>query len=442
MYQGNKGLGKKNLDTILFLAEKLGNPQKHFKCIHIAGSKGKGSTATMLANVLQKAGYRTGLFTSPHILSFFERITQAGNPFASSIYETSASEFFKIFNLIPQNEFPQGILPSWFEMVSAYSFLCFKNAKCEYVVVETGLGGRLDATNIINPEFCIITPIEHEHAEILGNTLPQIAGEKAGIIKKNIPVISAKQKKTVLKTLKNYAQRQRADFFYTASHIAIKKITINDYAMTVEFLLKKSRQKIEFHMNLLGTVQAENALTVIFTMGTFFPHISLDLVLAAIGKVKIAGRFEIVPIKSQDKTATIIFDGAHTQNSIINTIQTFKKIFKQQKSFLLFSCAGDKNAKNLARIFKKYHFQKIFVTIPGTFKKANFNQIKTEFAYIASKTRAHFYANEDFSSIIKQAIDLSIEDNAKLFVTGSFYLITEVKKVLQKMESQNEVSVL
>ncbi|MGL4987267.1 MAG: bifunctional folylpolyglutamate synthase/dihydrofolate synthase [Treponemataceae bacterium] len=434
MNNGDKGVGKKNLETMQFLVNILDNPHTTYKSIHIAGSKGKGSIATLLANVLDAAGFKTGLFTSPHILSFFERITQAGTFFESTLYEKSAQEFYERFSSIPQKEFPCELFPSWFEMVTAYSFLCFKNAGCQYVVFETGLGGRLDATNVLTPEFCIITPIEYEHTEILGNSLAKIASEKAGIFKESVPVISTKQKCTTKRILKKIAKKKYAEFSYIPRHINLHSFFLHDLKMNVVLLLKKQKKKITFCMNLLGKAQAENAMCIIFAIKKFFPEISSSVLINGIKKTKITGRFEIFTLKKY--SISVIFDVAHTHDSLKSTLNAYQKIFSKQKAFLLFSCAGDKNISRLAKTFRKVRFQKIFVTIPGNFKKTNFIQLKNSFFKLSKKTKSDFSADENFSSIINNVFREAIENKIKtILVTGSFYLVAEVKKELEHFDA-------
>ena len=188
---------KKNifwLETMNFLCEKFNNPQNEIPCVHIAGSKGKGSTSVMIASILEEAGFKCGIYTSPHIIDFRERIKRPFSFFEDWVYEQAADELVCGIESILPEELPGQRAITWFELVTLYSFLCFKIAKVDYVVYEVGLGGRLDSTNIVKPLLSCIMPIELEHTEFLGNTVELIAEEKAGIIKKDIPVLISFQK--------------------------------------------------------------------------------------------------------------------------------------------------------------------------------------------------------------------------------------------------------
>ena len=202
---------KKNifwLETMKYLCERFNNPQNSYKTYHIAGSKGKGSVSSYIANILSSAGYKTGLYTSPHILNFSERIGSNAGPFSEEVYEKTVKELVHLVDSIIPENLPNEREATWFELVTLFAFLTFKNADCSHCVFETGMGGRLDATNVISPEVTIITPIELEHTEFLGDTLEKIAKEKAGIIKENIPVVSFYQKPEVKTILENIAKEK------------------------------------------------------------------------------------------------------------------------------------------------------------------------------------------------------------------------------------------
>ena len=222
---------KKNifwLDTMNYLCNRFDNPQKEYKAYHIAGSKGKGSVSSYISNILSSAGYNTGLYTSPHILNFSERIRCANNPFPEEIYEQTVKQIVPLVDSIIPENLPNQREATWFELVTLFAFLTFKNAGCTHCVFETGMGGRLDATNVINPEICIITPIELEHTEFLGDTLEKIATEKAGIIKENVPVISFNQKPEVKKVLIEKANEKNCKIYFLDEFLKSYNYEINN----------------------------------------------------------------------------------------------------------------------------------------------------------------------------------------------------------------------
>ncbi|WP_417428011.1 bifunctional folylpolyglutamate synthase/dihydrofolate synthase [Halpernia sp.] len=194
---------KPGLENIKKLCDFFGNPQENLKLIHIGGTNGKGSTSNMTASILQESGYKTGLYTSPHLVDFRERIKIKG--------ENCDIEF--VYNFIQKlKNLPQDILPSFFEFTTIMAFQYFKEKKVDFAIIEVGLGGRLDSTNIIRPILTAITNVDLDHQNLLGNTISEIAFEKAGIIKENIPIISGSENNEVLKILTKKAAEKNADF--------------------------------------------------------------------------------------------------------------------------------------------------------------------------------------------------------------------------------------
>ena len=208
MYQreGNKAF-KKTLANTEALCEKLGNPQHRFKSLHVAGTNGKGSCSHMLAAILQSAGYKTGLYTSPHLKQFTERIKVNG-------IEIGQQE---VVDFVSENKaIIESISPSFFEMTVAMAFDHFAKEAVEIAVIEVGLGGRLDSTNVINPEVCLITNIGLDHVDMLGETLPEIALEKAGIIKRHTPVVISEKQADVVPVFQQVAAQKNASLYFAS----------------------------------------------------------------------------------------------------------------------------------------------------------------------------------------------------------------------------------
>ena len=213
-YEKQKKNGDFSLKTIALLSNELDNPQLSYKTIHVAGSKGKGSVSTMCATILNMYGFSDGLYTSPHIINFLERVRSVKGFFHNKIYEESAGELVQFMEDIGERiELAGFSYPSWFELITLFAFIVFKKSNIDWGVFETGLGGRLDATNILQPNLSIITPIELEHTEYLGDTITKITYEKAGIIKQNTPVCVSAQNKEAEKILKKIARQKRAPIF-------------------------------------------------------------------------------------------------------------------------------------------------------------------------------------------------------------------------------------
>ncbi|MBP3773331.1 MAG: bifunctional folylpolyglutamate synthase/dihydrofolate synthase [Treponema sp.] len=489
---------KKNifwLDTMRFFCEKFGHPENFAPCFHVAGSKGKGSVSSFIASILDEGGYKTGLYTSPHILDFIERVSSPNGPFKEEAYDRAVQEIMDGVQSISQEELPGQRPITWFELVTLFSFLVFRQAKVDYSVFEVGLGGRLDSTNVISPICACITPIELEHTEFLGDTLEKIAYEKGGIIKENTPVVIARQQPNVRKVFEKIAAEKHAKAIFVEDTIEnlifkIKNITeciknntiltngnsefykncIKNHTslesqsvlplMSVSFSSKIFSRPVKTTLQLLGKFQAENAALAAIAVKTVLPTISEEVIEQGLAKAKLPARFEILgnPCNSKCDTlnstktqkSLIVLDGAHTVNSVTFTLETLNQVFGERKSkktgsslqekkqpefsefpapfrrrILLFACAADKDAKDIASLFKN-EFDEIFLTKPGDVKKADLEGLTR--AFDAAGLSYDF--SEDYKAQIKKAIKKAGEEEAILLITGSFYLVAEVKKLI------------
>ncbi len=416
------------LDTIDYLCKRFNNPQDAAPCIHVAGSKGKGSVSKMIATILQEAGYKVGLYTSPHIKDFRERIGSASGFFDDAIYEQAIKEIIpNVDSIIPEN-LPAERPLTWFELVTLYAFLCFRTAKTDWNVFEVGLGGRLDATNIIRPKLCCITPIELEHTEFLGDTLEKIAAEKAGIIKNCTPVLLARQQSEGVNiVLREKAFTRHAPHYFVEDLITRSFYSFNDKTHRMHVHLESSmfNRPVDADMRLLGKMQAQNAAMACIAAKKILPNIDEAIIERGLEKAFLPGRFEI-----RDKVAgygklKLILDGAHTLNSVRLTVDTLNKLFGSKKINLLFACAADKDVKDMAKTFK-YRFSHIYLTRPGEKKLSDLDAAISAFKAAELK----FTADADYKKIIKTALTTSAEEDAVLLVTGSFYLVSEVEEIL------------
>ena len=435
------------LDTVQFFCRKLGNPETFCPSVHIAGSKGKGSVSAMLSSILEESGAKTGLYTSPHIIDFIERIGTSHSCFSEEIYEKAAQELKSCVNSTKTDQLPGQRPVTWFELVTIYAFLCFRQAKNNFSVFETGLGGRLDATNVLTPELCILMPIELEHTQFLGSTLAQIAAEKAGIIKENTPVISARQENEAEKIFEEKAMEKNAPFYkieqlvdrlsieYTSR--CIKNNTLSENLSNKTFSLKENQPSTFQHfkmktqisgklfkkpvcaeLQLLGKIQAENAAIAACAAKLLLPQLDEEIIASGLEKAFLPGRFETISDR-------IILDGAHTVNSIKFTMNTFNTLFPQKKAHLLFACASDKDMTDIAELLKN-RFEKIILTKPGSVKHSDINALKLAF----DSAGLTYTAIEDYRTAIRKALENAEKEDAVLLATGSFYLVAEIKKEL------------
>src|SRR5450755_1905419 len=244
---------KADLTNIILLSEKLGNPEKKFKSIHVAGTNGKGSTSHMLASILQKAGYKTGLYTSPHLHDFRERIRINGH----MIPENNVIRFTeRIRHSIDQIE------PSFFEITVAMAFEWFAEEQIDIAVVETGLGGRLDSTNILVPEVSVITNISYDHMDLLGNTLQKIAFEKAGIIKPGVPVVIGEEQAEIKNIFEQVAEENRSPIHFASQKRFPGEWKTEGQLLYVQLTEVHNNNKKNFYLDLPGLYQLKNIVTV------------------------------------------------------------------------------------------------------------------------------------------------------------------------------------
>ncbi|UTC85542.1 bifunctional folylpolyglutamate synthase/dihydrofolate synthase [Treponema denticola] len=434
-YERNAHKDENNLKKMRKFADFFGNPQDDFLSIHIAGSKGKGSVSTMIASILKEAGKKTGLYTSPHVSDFRERMTQAGSFFDDEAYSASYKKIVEGFGAILKKE-PE-IDPGWFEIVTVTAFLLFSMQKTDWAVIETGMGGRLDMTNILKPRACVLTPIELEHTQYLGDTLEKIAFEKAGIIKQNTPVFCCKQPDEVLAVFKKRAAELNAEFFYIPDIVKEPvNYSLSKAGLKIDMEFKNShylsslfKRPIISNLKLLDLIQAENAALAACTVKYLFPEMDEAIIERGLASAWLPARFELLSDNPE-----IIIDGAHTKNSIALCMSTYTELVKE-KGTLIFACAEDKNVKDMVPFFKD-NFTKIIVTIPGASKKSNPDLSYTIFQEGLKASSCMVEKNADYEAVIKNEIIECREKKQPLLITGSFYLAAEAKRIHSLLSPQ------
>ncbi len=425
---------KKNifwLDTMKFLCNEFGNPQNEIPCFHVAGSKGKGSVSMMISCILEEYGKKVGLYSSPHILNFQERVSMPNKFFPDEVYSKSADE---LVNKIENLNFPDYLKErplTWFELTTLFAILCFKNANCDYSVYEVGLGGRLDSTNVINPLVSCISRIELEHTKFLGDTLELIASEKGGIIKQNIPVIISSQKESVKNVFRKIANEKNAPLSFVDEECEIKT-ELKNQNQYVEISSKNFLRTIKTNLKMLGKFQAENAALASLAVKKAIPEITEDEIEKGLSKAFLPARFEIVKnVPTFKNINTLILDGAHTLNSVNFTMETFNSLFpkSQNARLLLFACAADKDVEDIVYAFKN-QFYKIIITKPGFTKLSDLPRLEKAL----KNANIEFSCISDFNEAIEKSFKEADLKKATLLVTGSFYLVSEVKKFILNLE--------
>lgn len=328
-------LGSKlGLDRIKELLESIGNPQNKLKFVHIGGTNGKGSTAAMLSSVLEKAGYRVGLFTSPYIDFFNERMQINNIPISNNELAEIAT-YIRPFSDVMEDPATE------FELNTAIAMEFFYRNKCDIVVLEVGMGGELDSTNIIDtPELAIITAIGLDHVKELGGTIQAIAKTKAGIIKKNGDVLVYEQDKEITDIIEENCKEKNAHYF-SPDFSGLKLMSSDIYSQ--HFMYHDE----EFCIGLIGTYQIYNAvmaLRAVEILRTKGWHIGRDAVQEGLKAAKWPGRFEIIL-----REPVFIVDGAHNPHGIKATAASIKKHLKNQKVIFLFGVMADKDVENMLK---------------------------------------------------------------------------------------------
>ena len=293
-----------NLDRVRRLLALMGDPHRAFEAVHIAGTKGKGSTAAMIESVLRAAGYRTALYTSPHLHSFRERIQVAGELIPEGDLIRLVDEMRPLVSQVED--------VTTFEIITCLAFAWFAEQGVQWAVVEVGLGGRLDATNVLDPKVTVITPISLDHVAILGDTLAQIAGEKAGIIKPGVPLASAPQPDEALETIRDACERQGAPLTVVGRDWTWQSgaANLDGQAFTVRH---GEREEIALHLPLLGEHQLANATTAIATLALLERdglRVPVSALRGGLGTVRWPGRLEVL-----GRAPVVVADGAHNGDS-------------------------------------------------------------------------------------------------------------------------------
>ena len=390
-----------NLKNMHLFASLWGHPESAYKSVHIAGSKGKGSVSIMLSSILKEVGYKVGLYTSPHVEDFRERVSCGGSFFSDEAY---GKGYKKIIDFFEKNLKDNPSLdPTWFEIVTMLAFVMFRDEKCEWAVFETGMGGRLDTTNILTPECSVICPIELEHCQYLGDTKEKIAKEKAGIIKEGKPVFCFEQEAGVLEVFSDKAKKSHSSFYYLPDMIQDIKMkpSLDGLALSLSFsksydFLSSFTRPINCTLSFIDTVQAKNAALASVVAKYLIPSIKEDVIERGLACAWLPARFELY-----SRSPLVILDGAHTQKSIEYCVETYKKTI-QEKCILLFACADDKDTTHIAPLFSDI-VDKIYITIPGNFKKSNIKKVEEDFMHCYKNS--HINVSTDYQNIISMSYD-------------------------------------
>ncbi len=406
---------KPSLDNTLRLCEALGNPQQKFQSVHIAGTNGKGSTSHMLAVVFQKCGYKTGLYTSPHLVDFRERIRIGGTP----VEKAWVVDF--VDRVMPEIE---RIQPSFFEITVVMAFQYFAEQGVEVAVVETGLGGRLDSTNVITPELSIITNISYDHADLLGPTLAHIAREKAGIIKPGVPVVIGEwgsEERAVV--FEETAEARGSEIIWAEDQYAILPRGVHDGSACYSAYHRPSKETTEFRTDLLGRYQASNMATTLAALDALrgvewnLPPAAVQDALGNVrGTTGLRGRWEVL----QD-SPFVVADVAHNTAGLEAVLAQWGDIPARRKHIVA-GFVRDKDVSSALLLFPKdaqYYFCN--AAIPRALPAE-------ELAALAEQAGLPGKAYDSVEAAVGAAFGALAPEDA-LLITGSFFVVGEALEV-------------
>jgi len=404
---------KMDLANTLTICSHLNNPETRFKSIHVAGTNGKGSVSHMLASILQEQGYKTGLYTSPHLEDFRERIKVNGE----MIPEAAVVDFTqRITPLIEE------IGPSFFEVTVGMAFEYFAQQEVDIAVIETGLGGRLDSTNVIQPIVSVITNISYDHVQILGDTLEKIATEKAGIIKPNTPVVIGKTQPETQPVFEEKALLENASIYFADK--IWSSIIIEDHPTTLAVQLSKTNksEQLTYYSPLAGSYQQENIITVRFTID-ILRELNLQIddqsiqngIKNVILNTGLHGRWETI-----STSPLIILDVAHNTDGVKKMLEQLKR-FNFRNLYLVVGISADKDVNEVLSLLPK-HAQYAFTKahLPRAMDPVQLREMAIKHQLIGE-------CFEDVNDAIRSFREKAEQDDL-ILVCGSIFVVGEVDR--------------
>jgi dihydrofolate synthase/folylpolyglutamate synthase len=420
-----------SLDRVEQLLDRLGRPDRQFPSIHIAGTKGKGSTAALIESTLRAAGYRTGLYTSPHLHTFRERMRVDD-------VNIPPDEFARLVDeLEPHVVAVPGL--TWFEIVTALAFQQFARSKIDVAVLEVGLGGRFDATNVVTPLVSVITSLSMDHMNLLGSTLEQIAFEKAGIIKRRVPVVSAPQRPEALDVIRRVAHFRAAPLTLVGRDVSFERIAASWEGQEFRFTphaAKSTRYQaahsalspesestrpaegpeMKYRLPLLGSHQITNAATAITALRIIQERglsVGEEAIQAGLAQVQWPGRLEIL-----SREPWLVVDGAHNGDSAQKLAQALRELFGERPWTLIVGISAD---KDVARIFDA------LLPIAARVIVTRAHNVRAADVEILASLVADRGQRPMIASNVNEAIDLALKDRSPTIVTGSLFTVADAR---------------
>lgn len=408
------------------LLEILGNPHKKLNVIHIAGTNGKGSTTSMIASILIEEGFNVGMYTSPFLEEFEERI-QINR---QNIKKNDLANYMDYIKKAVDKVIEEGYNhPTEFEIITCLMFKYFYDKKVDYAVVEVGLGGRLDSTNVVNPLLTVITSISLDHTNILGNTLEEIAREKGGIIKKNTPLILYPQKEEALKELQNISKEKSAKIYEVKKDDAklLEIIKNDDFYQKIK--IKGEFNTYNANLRLLGEHQILNCAVAVRAVEVLskIQGFQIKNIEKGIENARWIGRLEVL-----NKNPLVVIDGAHNIQGITTLKENVSKYFNYKNIILLIGILADKQVEDMIKVITPMSKHIIALT-PNSDRAELGVKLKEEI----EKFNKNVESFESYETAFKKALSIAREDDL-ILVTGSLYMIGEMRGIINHIVKQEK----
>ncbi|WP_143314586.1 folylpolyglutamate synthase/dihydrofolate synthase family protein [Clostridium sp. HBUAS56017] len=411
------------LERTYKLLELLGNPQKELKLIHIAGTNGKGSITAMITSLLRGKGYKVGMYTSPYLEEFEERIQINGD----NIPKERLGYLMDKVKIAVDKVIEEGFShPTEFEIITCLMFLYFYEENVDYGVIEVGLGGRLDSTNVIMPIVSVIASISFDHTNLLGNTLSEIACEKAGIIKSNTPVVTYPQEEEAYMAIYNKAKEMNSTIYNVDYKDGVLIDILDENKIYQHVQVNFKEQTIDLKLPLLGAHQITNLLVALKAYEVICKKENLEIVeeeiKKSIEKVKWIGRFEIM-----SRNPLIVIDGAHNIQGISQLSVNVKKYLKYKNIYLLLGILADKQVEEMVKVIAPMA-RKVYALTPHSDRA----ELAVDLKKVAMKYNSNCVAMEGYNEALTLALQEADKDDL-ILVSGSLYMIGDMRKKIREI---------
>ena len=408
------------LERTYKLLELLDNPQDKLKIIHVAGTNGKGSTTAMITSMLKGCGYKVGMYTSPFLEEFEERIQINGE----NIPKEKLAQLITKIKYAVDKVIEEGYNhPTEFEIITVLMFLYFATEEVDFAVVEVGLGGRLDSTNVITPILSVITSISFDHTNLLGNTLEEIAAEKAGIIKSCIPTVIYPQEEMAERVISSKCQELDSKLYKINKEDA-KLINIIKEDKIYQQVKVKLDDEYDVKLPLLGEHQILNlavALKALEVIKDKAPKLNRESIVKSLATVRWNGRLEIM-----SNSPYVVIDGAHNIQGITQLDKNIKKYFEYKDMYLILGILADKDVEDMVKVITP-KAKKVFTVTPNSIRA----ETSEELMGVVKKYNQDCQAYSDYKNAFEDALKLCKKDDL-LLISGSLYMIGEIRGIIKK----------